>query len=69
MHFSESRTCLNLAKPNLQIRLVSCREGDPIAVSSYPLQAPVVVSMIALLCSTSPNREAYFSRSSSSVVG
>lgn len=68
MHFSESRTCLNLAKPNLH-HLVSCLEEDQIAVSTYPLQAPVVVSMIALLCSTSPNREAYLSRSSSSVVG
>lgn len=47
---------------------VSSREAQ-IAVSTYPLQAPVVVSIIALLCSTSPNREAYFSKSSSSVVG
>lgn len=36
---------------------------------TYPLQAPVVVSMIALDVSTAPNLEAYLSKRSSSVVG
>lgn len=50
---------LNLAKPKLGEGESAVRKGTAWGLlETHPLQAPVAVSMIALLCSTSPKREA-----------
>ncbi len=48
-----------LGKPKAaKVSVRGARENKQ-RMRAYPLQAPVEVSMIALLCSTLPNREAY----------
>lgn len=55
-----------LGKAKASVVLVAVEHYE---ANTYPLQAPVDVSMIALEVSTSPKREVKRRRSSSSVVG